>query len=241
VRRIRGENPPLGIYPGEIKISTISLTGAADLLVMTDGVTDALLVQGGSSYREVLEHDYREAPTLAALQRRFREKTDCRDSDDLTLMHLRRLDFTACWHWNAPSDSTTDGSLRIIGGFFDALKNEIDLDDGERDELNQILNESLHKVFELSDPTSMLPGSRTSLSSTLWRGAGKPLLILEIRDTGSRLSPDALNSVMDEDSDGTSVLSTLRNLSDSLFIGWPDGFLMILKTLEGGGMYADRA
>lgn len=95
VRKIRGENPPIGIYPCEARISKISLSEVAELLLMTDGVTEALLTEGGS-YNEVLESDFTAARTLAELQRRFNSKTDQTSLDDLTLMHLRRLDFNFC-------------------------------------------------------------------------------------------------------------------------------------------------
>jgi CheY-like chemotaxis protein len=90
VRRICGENPPLGIYPCDVRISTVSLSGVSDLLMMTDGVSDAPLVTGGS-YREVLVDDFRAAPTLAALQSLFKDKTVQGEQDDMTLLHLGRL------------------------------------------------------------------------------------------------------------------------------------------------------
>jgi CheY-like chemotaxis protein/anti-sigma regulatory factor (Ser/Thr protein kinase) len=260
VRWIRGENPPIGIYPSETRIGTVFLTGVADMLVMTDGVSDALLTKGGS-YREVLESDFRTSPTLAALQRRFKKKTDQETSDDLTLMHLRRLDFDSGWNWKGEPELTLPGLSRLIREFLDALTLETDLDTVERDELEFILTEALINALEHGcmgidrdektrlklegeyDDTigkkATFPEAAIVLSATLWRGAEKPLLLMEVRDNGSGLPDNALNTVIDETSVNGRGLRMISHFSDSLFIGRPGGRLIILKTLEGGDAYAD--
>jgi CheY-like chemotaxis protein/anti-sigma regulatory factor (Ser/Thr protein kinase) len=259
-RRIRGENPPLGIYPAEIKISTISLAGVADLLVMTDGVTDAALAEGGS-YREVLESDFREAPTLAALQRRFKEKIDPDESDDLTLLHLRRLDFDSNWSWNGKPELTMAGLNRTIKAFIEALKTEVDLDSAECEELLLMLTEALTNALEhgclgidrdekarllladeFDDPLDNKPAppdAEITLAAIVWRGAGRPLLIMEVRDSGRGLSFDDLNSEAEENGYHGRGLRMLHRCSDSLFIDRPGRSLIILKALEGGCVHED--
>jgi CheY-like chemotaxis protein len=255
VKRICGENPPLGIYPSETRISTISLSGVADLLVMTDGVTDALLTMGGS-YREELECDFRKAPTLTALLRRFKKKTDQETSDDLTLMHLRRLDFDAGWIWKSLALFTHADINRSIHEFLLALNREVALNADERKGLEESLTEVLTNSFEQSclsiehneknrsqhmdeykdtlEKRITLPDATITFSGTLWRGSEKPLLLMEIRDNCLGLS----NALLDMEIDDTSVdrggLKTISRFSDSLFIDQSGETLIILKTLEGG-------
>jgi two-component system, HptB-dependent secretion and biofilm response regulator len=255
VLRIRGGNPPIGIYPSEIKISSYSLTEIADILIMTDGVSDAPLTRNGS-YREELEDDFREAPTLAAFQRRFKMKTDQEELDDLTLLHVRRLDFDFGWKWKRQPDISLRGMSRVIREFLNDLALETDLLSVEHDELEFTLTEAMTNAFEhgclgidrdektrlqligeyedLLEQKTAAADAAITLSATLWRKAGKPLLILEICDNG----PGLLNEVPGTTADAISVngrgLQMIRRFSDSLFVGSPGGDLFILKTLEGG-------
>ena len=260
VQRIRGENPPLGIYPSDVRISTLSLSGVADLLVMTDGVSDALLVTGGE-YREVLERDYSAAPTITALLRRFKKRTDQGSLDDLTLLHLRRLDFDSCWKWRTEPDLTLLGLSSSIRVFLDALDTEADLDPVERDEVEVALTEALTNAFEhgclgidrdektrlqvagdyedFLERTAFLPDARITLSATLWRGAERPLLLMEVRDSGPGIPDDAQSTIADETAVNGRGLRMIGRYSDSLFIGRPGGCLLILKTLERGDTHAD--
>jgi CheY-like chemotaxis protein len=236
VRRLRGENPPIGIYPSEVNISTVSLEGVADLLVMTDGVSDAPLTQGGS-YREVIEDDFREAPTLAALQRRFMEKTDPDAADDLTLLHLRRLDFASSWKWQGTFAATPEEQKNTIRAFLDELSAETVLDFGVRVGLEVTLMEALANAHErtVDDEDSAI-----KLIAALWRGAGRPLLILEVCDNKCGLPGDVLNTIQNDTSATARGLQKVSLLNDSLFIGGPGGCLIILKTLERGAAHADN-
>ena len=255
VRRIRGENPPLGIYPSEIRIGALSLSGVADLLIMTDGLTDAELAKGGS-YSEEIEGDFGAAPTLAALLRRFTEKAHQETLDDLTLLHLRRLDLDAGWSWRDEPELTLAGLSRTIRAFLAALGLETDLAGVERDELEVILTEALTNALEhgclridreekaglllngdYDDALAarvVLPGHRIELSAMLWRAAQKPLLLMEVRDSGPGLPDDALSRDAEDTSVNGRGLQMIRRFSDSLFIGGPGGCLIILKTLGQG-------
>lgn len=145
--KLRGENPPLGTFLTEVRIGTISLDGVADLLVMTDGVSDADLVRGGS-YREVLEDDFGGAPSLASLQRRFREQTVAGNLDDLTLLHLLRLDLPSRWSWQGSPELSLAGLERAAGELLAALTRELPLPAVERDEIELILGEALLNAYE---------------------------------------------------------------------------------------------
>jgi two-component system, HptB-dependent secretion and biofilm response regulator len=254
VQCICGKNPPLGIYLRDAKISTLSLSKVADLLILTDGVTDAPLLNGGS-YREELENDFRTTPSLAALQRRFTSKTDQGVLDDLTFMHLRRLDFDSDWNWRKEPELTLAGLSRTIQEFLDSLDLEVDITVDERDELEIILTEALtnaleHGCFgidrnektrmqfeseyeEALEKRAILPDSVIVLSATLSRGAGKPLLVIEVRDNGPGLPDDALSIDLGITSVNGRGLRVVNRYSDSFFIGSPGGCLIILKTLEG--------
>jgi DNA-binding response OmpR family regulator/anti-sigma regulatory factor (Ser/Thr protein kinase) len=260
VRRICGVNAPIGIYTGEIRISTISLSGIADLLVMTDGVTDAPLI-GGGAYREELSADFQSAPTLAAFQRRFNSRINHEDLDDMTLLHLRRLHFDSGWHWRGEPELTPGGLSRTIREFLTVLVTETELTASCRDELEVILTEALTNALEhgclgidrdekarllmngdfedaLENRVPM-PDAGIELDATLWRNAGTPLLIMEVRDTGSGLPLDLLNSDVEEKAVNGRGLKMIRRYCDSVFIGKPGGCLILLKSLERGESQAD--
>lgn len=260
IRRIRGENPPLGIYPGEVNISTISLADVADLLIMTDGVTDALLLSGGS-YREALEEDFRDAPTLAAFQRCFSEKTDQDERDDLTLLHVRRLDFDSGWHWRCEPDISLSGISRAIHECIAALTAETGLKGDPCDELEVALTEALTNALEhgclgidreektrlqmsgeyddVLEHKSAMRDAVITLSATVWRGAGQLLLIMEVCDNGPGVPVGLLSAEVNETSVNGRGLRMIRRFSDSVFVGGTGGQLVMVTTLEQGESHAD--
>lgn len=261
VQKIRGENPPLGIYPCEVKISTLPLSQVADLMIMTDGISDALLVNGGS-YREELVNDFRAAPTLAGLQRQFKMKVASGEQDDLTLMQLRRLDLDSDWSWRGEPDLTLAGLGETIQAFLGALSIEVDLDQVERDELEVTLSEALTNALEHGclgingdektrllleggyddalERIALLPQAGMVLSANLWRKAEKPLLVMEVQDNGPGLPDGALTDKKDETSVNGRGLRLINRYNDAVFIGGPGGRLLILKSLEKGDIHADR-
>jgi len=260
VRKIRGENPPIGIYPSEVSISTRSLSAVADLLVMTDGVTDAPLVSGGS-YRDELDGDFRAAPTITSLQRRFRNRTVPGTQDDLTLMHLLRLDIDSEWYWSSEPDLSLTGLGRTIRDFLEALAREADVGNVERDELELMLTEALTNALEhgclgidrdektrlqmegeyedMLEGKAILPDACMTLSATLWRVSERPLLIMEVRDNGPGVPYSALSRDVECAALNGRGLQMIRRYSDFFFIDGPGGHLIILKTLEGGNADAD--
>ena len=257
VRRVRGENPPIGIYPSETRISTISLTNVADMLIMTDGVSDALLTEGGS-YREVLEADYREAPTLPALQRRFRAKTEQVIQDDLTMILVRRLDLNSDWNWNVKPEVTLSALKRTVEEFLEALALEADVAPGERAELNSALTEALTNALvhgcrgggndgrsqdgadkAASQKEHLLSVAEIEFSATLWRGAKKPLLIMKVKENGPGMSAGAFQTVIDDISPQDSGLRLIAQNSEVVFLDEAGGCLIMLKTLEGRGACED--
>jgi two-component system, HptB-dependent secretion and biofilm response regulator len=260
VSRIRGANPPLGTFPSEIRISTVSLSEAADLLVMTDGVSDAPLLRGGS-YREVLEADFRAASTLKALHRRFKRQTDPGDQDDMTLLHLRRLDFADNWKWTRTPELTLAGLSAAIRDLLAALDGETAMGAVERDEVEVVLTEALLNAFEHGclgidqehksrllqageyddalETLAPLPNAAMVLSATLWRGTEKPLLLVEVQDSGPGLPDQTLRNHASGTAANGPGLKIIGRFCDSVFTGSPGGHLIILKTLEGDDSYAN--
>ena len=254
VLKIRGENQPLGIYPRAVRIGTLFLSDVADLLVMTDGVSDAELIQGGS-YREVLEDDFRAEPTLGSLQRRFREKTVQHALDDLTLLHLLRLDLDCDWNWAGTPELTLAGLSETLREFLAALSGELALRQVELDGIEIMLSEALLNALEhgclcidrqekaqlilageYDDALAGMvpvPGAQITLLATLWRVAQTPLLIMEIQDNGPGLPQDALETEAEATSVNGRGLQMIGRFCDSLYSGGPGGHLIILKTLEG--------
>ena len=261
VRQIRGNNPPIGIYPCDISINTLSLTGVADLLIMTDGVTEAPISCGGS-YSEELQADFCAVLTLAALQNRFKEKTDKQELDDFTLLHLHRLDFDSDWSWQGEPDLTLEGLGRSINEFLDLLTIETRLDVAARDELEISLTETLTNAFEhgclgiahdeksrlilegsyddLLGRISPAPDAKIVLYAALCRGAEHPLLRLEVIDSGPGLPDDVMKCYADETSVNGRGLQMLRYLNDAVFVvGGNGGHIIVLKTLKGRDTYAN--
>lgn len=260
VRRVPGKNPPLGIYSSEVRTGLLSLSDVAEILVMTDGVTDAQLVRGGS-YSEVVENDFLASPTLASFQRRFHERIDHADLDDLTLIHLRRLNFDTEWKWRGEPDLTLSGLGRTINEFLDALTAEVDLGSVQRDEVEFVLSEAFINALEYGclkmsrdektrlllsgeydavlERQSAVSDAGMSLSAILYRGAGNPLLIMEVLDNGPGLPGDTLKTKSDYNAVNGYGLRMISRFSDSLFIGRPNGSLFILKTLEGVNTHAN--
>jgi two-component system, HptB-dependent secretion and biofilm response regulator len=260
VRKVCGQNPPLGIYPCQIRTSTLSLANQAGFLVLTDGVSDAQLKEGGA-YREVLESDYRASPTLKALQRRFQKRTVPEDLDDLTLLHLRRLDFDFDWTWEGKPALTLAGLSLATRQLLGALSAHLPLDPTDHDEIEVILTEALINALEhgclgidrqekaklllsghYEDALAQMtlpPGAAITLGATLWRGAAQPLLLIEVQDSGPGLPGNDLRAPAARAALNGRGLRLIANYSDALFTDGPGGHLIILKTLGEGDRHAD--
>jgi CheY-like chemotaxis protein len=260
VRHVRSANPPLSQYSEDTVITRLSLAKVADLLVVTDGVTDAPLVDEGV-YREHMQNDFQASPTLAALQRRFRARISATvEKDDLTMLHLRRLDLPASWRWSCTLQPRLDSLGEAITQALEQLMSEVSLGANERDELELILTEALTNALEHGcllnsreekDRTILAgeydnmvahrtapPDSNIVLTISLWRGAKQPLLLLEICDNGPGMPLDFFPSPGVTSVSGRG-LRMIDRFSDSLFVGSPGGCLIILKTIEGDSYHAD--
>lgn len=250
VERLLGTNPPLSTCNGNASITRRALNNIADLMIMTDGITEASLPDGDEYRKHVLD-DFRRSPTLASLLRRFRFATKSDDCDDLTILHLQRLDLPASWFLSLePAALQLPELVAMINVLVNELNSHITLGETERKELETLLNEALLNAFEhgclginhIEKARLKQSGSyeaflqqaapsnaRIILSARIWQGAESPLLILEISDNGPGFNAVPIWSMTDE-----SGLKKIRNLCDSLFVGGTDGGkLIILKTLMG--------
>jgi anti-sigma regulatory factor (Ser/Thr protein kinase) len=254
ITKVRGGNPPLGVYGRDVNSSILSLGGVTDLLIVSDGVTDAELLTGGS-YREVIEADYRICPTLKALQREFQEKTDQESLDDLTMLHLRRLDPNPEWSWTDKPVLSLLGIGLSIRKFLDALLQVVNLTDVEQDELELILTEALTNALEhgclgidreeksrlqnlgtyeeILEKGVIPPAAGIWFAAFLVRGSGKQLLQLEIVDNGPGLPDNFLNREADTNAMNGRGMKMIKRFSDLVSVGGPGGHVIISKTLEG--------
>jgi CheY-like chemotaxis protein/anti-sigma regulatory factor (Ser/Thr protein kinase) len=260
VQCIRSENPPLSQYSGKAKITRFSLSNVSDLLVVTDGVSDAALGVD-SLYREQLQNDFQASPTLAVLQNLFHSRIASTDEkDDRTMLHIRRIDLPASWSWSASLFPSLDSLKKAIVEALDRLSLEIILGTKQRDELELVLSEALTNALEhgclkigreekerviltgeyddILENRAAPTDSDISLALSLWRGAKQPLLLLEICDSGPGLPFDSFR-IPDTTAVSGRGLQVINRYSDSFFVSSPKGCLLILKTIEGDNNHAD--
>lgn len=231
VLRIPGTNPPLRADNDAVTITTLSLSDIADVMVMTDGITDASLSEY-NTYRERLESDFRTSPTLAALLRLFRNHTVSGDQDDLTLLHLQRLDFPGVWNWRRDPLNVRQLAA-TVHEFMEELTGKVALKPDEQCEIALLLDEALTNALEHGGLKSTPPEEHVVLSASLWQEAERPLLILEINDNGPGLLPDQFWSAREGGG-----LKKIWHHCDSVYIGGPGCQLILVKTIEGGHEYA---
>ena len=86
VERVRGTNPPITSFMGQVTAQEFTLDGVSDILLSTDGLSDAETVSGGS-YREFLSTDLVATVTASELHQRFIQRCSAND-DDVTLVRL---------------------------------------------------------------------------------------------------------------------------------------------------------
>ncbi|NTV13023.1 MAG: response regulator [Desulfobulbaceae bacterium] len=253
IENIPGNNPPLSIYSGVAEISQHNLAEVADIMLMTDGITEASLPDG-STYREQLEDDFLASPTLMSLLRRFKFLTASADLDDLTLLHLQRLDIPAAWNWSGKQMLHLGNLAETINEFLQALTAEVELSQDERSELENLLHELITDALKNDCPRSyrretarLLPGggakdfpaqqaaaAKLILSASLRLGSERSLLLVEINDN-ERPGPQPTPIK------NSPALNSLRKIGaqcDSFYIGSPGGCRVILKTIGGGRGYA---
>ncbi len=252
VTTIRSKNPPLSPYSGTAETTSVSLESVADLLLVSDGFSDAELTTEGQ-YREHLIADYTASPTLASLLELFHRRVGATyEQDDRTMLHIRRIDLPDAWHWKCEVTPRYDALHSAIDLALENLSREISLSEQLRDELELMLSEALTNAFEhgclrvdsAEKKRIMLTGeyedfletclapedSVISLTLSLWRGTEHSLLSLEIRDSGSGIPLAGLGTADSRAVCGRG-LRMIDRYCDSLFVGGPGGCLIILKTL----------
>ncbi len=253
VRRIPGANPPLCIHSAAIDFAALSLAEVADLMIMTDGVTDASL-HGGGTYRERLDRDFSDSPTLESLLRLFALHTESEERDDRTLLQLQRLDLPAAWSWRSADQARTGQPAATAEKLVQDLSGRISLSSRERSDLETavglalagalacppaaaereaegFLPQALQNTPRQGPPPSP-SAAGSACSASLWLGAGRPLLTVEIVDNG----PDAAVSWRKPAEDRS--LERIAPLCDAVFVGGEGRRLLLLKTIEGGAVSA---
>ena len=146
VERLRGVNPPVSAFSPPIQIQEVSLEGVSDILLATDGLGDAPMIDGGS-YRELLADDLLTSVTARELFACYGKRCNDDDNDDdITLVRLTAIG-TGVRRFNY----TTPGTLDGIGALQSQICQQLELEgaSGERlDNLELALSEALMNAFE---------------------------------------------------------------------------------------------
>lgn len=146
IERQRGVNPPVSAFSPSLQLQEVALDGVSDILLATDGLGDAPMVDGGS-YRERMADDLLASATARELFERYTAScNDMDNDDDITLIRL-----TAAGPGERNFYYTAPGTLAGIGSLQCQVCQQLELEGaaGERlDSLELALGEALMNAFE---------------------------------------------------------------------------------------------
>ncbi len=146
VERLRGINPPVSAFSPALQLQEIFLDGVSDILLATDGLGDAPMVDGGS-YRERLADDLLASATTRELFERYGTRcNDADNDDDMTLIRLIAVGVGEKY-----GTYTAPGTLAGIGALQCQVCQQLEQEGaaGERlDCLELALSEALMNAFE---------------------------------------------------------------------------------------------
>lgn len=111
VERLKCGNPPVTAFSAPLRFQEIELSGVSDILMVTDGLTDAPMSSGGG-YGDRLSEDLLNSTTAAELFALY--NTHCNDmdnDDDLTLIRLSRV---GAWHDTTHLSFRAKGTLKGV-------------------------------------------------------------------------------------------------------------------------------
>ncbi len=164
VERVKCLNPPVSAFSPPLKFQEVSLEGVSDILLSTDGLADAPLMDGGH-YGERLAVDLLETATAAELLSRYnRYCNDDENDDDITAVRIARV---GSWPDLEKFSYSCPGTLAGISALQGSVVKQLQESgaSGERlDNLELALGEALLNAFE---------------HGCLGLGAGKHRMILE--------------------------------------------------------------
>lgn len=146
VERQRGVNPPISAFSPALQLQEIFLDGVSDILLATDGLGDAPMVNGGS-YRERMADDLLASATTRELFERYGICcNDADNDDDITLIRLSSVGVG-----EKHGTYTAPGTLAGIGALQCQVCQQLKQEGatGERlDSLELALGEALMNAFE---------------------------------------------------------------------------------------------
>ncbi|MBJ6723377.1 response regulator [Geomesophilobacter sediminis] len=257
VQQLRSGNAPFCSYTGAISFTKLDLAGIAELLATTDGVTDAELAEGGA-YREVLEEDFRQSPTLNALQGRFRQRVAAGEQDDMTLFQLRRLGSADAVTFRIDPPPTYEGVAEAVEETMVRLRGERILDGDLLDEIEFVLSEAAANAYEhgclglggarkrelLLDGSydavltgSVAPeGAHLGVAVRIQREEG--LLTFEVSSSGPGLTPAHFGVTVESTAVNGRGLQMIKSFCDSIFLADEGRRLIMMKSFEGGNYAA---
>lgn len=188
---LRGDNPPLSAFSPPPRLRRLQLDGVTDLLICTDGLTDALA--GDQPYRHRLGADLAATCGVADLWERFTEACPS-DDDDCTLIRLTRCGLAnqrTLFERSCPGDLRSIAALqREVVAFWTAAG----IAKTEREHLELAIGELLMNALEhgclglgSAKQEYLLNGRYEELITAATESSGTITLRCSVEERGDRL------------------------------------------------------
>lgn len=147
VDRVRGNNPPLTAYTGDVRIQELPLEGVSEILVATDGLGDAPM-RDGQSYSQRLARDFADSGSAQEMFELFRSVCNPDDDDDdVTLIRIIRAETSSAFSRTFYGY----GTLSHVAGLQRQVREYLDDAGAVGDELERLdlaMGEALLNAFE---------------------------------------------------------------------------------------------
>lgn len=188
---LRGDNPPLSAFSPPPRLRRLPLDGITDLLICTDGLTDALA--GDQPYRHRLGTDLATTCGVADLWERFTEACPS-DDDDCTLIrltHCGQASQRTLFERSCPGDLRSIAALQqeVVAFWTDAGVGKT-----EREQLELAVGELLMNALEhgclglgSAKQEYLLSGRYEELITAANESSGTITLRCSIEERGDRL------------------------------------------------------
>jgi hypothetical protein len=95
IHKIKSNNTPLAPYTKEYNINTIELNNIKKMLIYSDGLNEANIIDNEEPYTLYLKEDFRDSRTIEEFQQRYNQK-DVHQEDDITYIFMHKEEFTEC-------------------------------------------------------------------------------------------------------------------------------------------------
>lgn len=148
VEKVRGNNPPLTAFTGEVCIQELPLEGVAEILLATDGLSDAPMM-AGQSYSHRLARDLADSASAQEMFELFRSVCNPDDDDDdVTLIRIMKAETAVA---PASRQFSCHGTLGDVSKLQRQVREYLDALGAVGDELERLdlaMGEALLNAFE---------------------------------------------------------------------------------------------